>query len=132
MNRKFKGDKANMQTKGAILRTLRHSRALTQKEIADYLGLTPKMISFYENDERTPPADILIKLADYFNVSIDYLLGRTTTNPTENNYGQKILPSFITREDLILLDKIKKLPAKERKMLDIMTNETNSTYNKGK
>lgn len=66
-----------MKFKGCILKELRENRGTTQRELAEYLGLTPKMISFYEKDERTPPSNILIKLADFFNVSTDFLLGRT-------------------------------------------------------
>lgn len=62
---------------GKRIRGLRIEKDVTQRELASFLGLTPKMVSFYENNERVPPADILIKLSKYFNVSVDYLLGRT-------------------------------------------------------
>ena len=59
------------------IRELRLANELTQKELSDYLGLTPKMISFYELGQRVPPSDILLKLAEKFQVSTDYLLGNT-------------------------------------------------------
>lgn len=62
-------------TLGNRIRELRKRQHWTQKELADHLGLTPKMISFYENNERTPPADILISLSQLFHASTDYLLG---------------------------------------------------------
>lgn len=62
---------------GKIIRELRTEKGITQNDLSNYLGLTPKMISFYELGERFPPYDIIIKLADYFNVSTDYLLGRS-------------------------------------------------------
>lgn len=65
-----------MKVDGNRLRELRKNKQLTQKQVADYLNLTPKMISFYENEERVPPADILSKLADYYGVTTDFLLGR--------------------------------------------------------
>ncbi|KXG78248.1 helix-turn-helix domain-containing protein [Thermotalea metallivorans] len=69
---------------GERIRLLRNEKEITQRELAEYLGLTPKMISFYENGERFPPHDIIIKLSDYFNVSTDYLLGKTDIrNPYE-------------------------------------------------
>ena len=71
-------------TKGGVLldignkiKILRLSHTWTQKHLASQLGLTPKMISFYENNERVPPADILVKLSKIFDVSTDYLLGLT-------------------------------------------------------
>jgi repressor LexA len=51
---------------------------LTQRELADYLGVSPKMVSFYELNQRNPPNEALIKLARKFDVSTDYLLGRTS------------------------------------------------------
>lgn len=62
---------------GKRIRKLRLERGVTQSELSNYLGLTPKMVSFYELEQRFPPQDIIIKLADYFNVSADYLLGRS-------------------------------------------------------
>lgn len=63
------------------IRDLREDRDLKQQEMADYLQCTQVCYSHYENGRRDIPTDILIKLADYYNVSIDYLLGRTD-NPT--------------------------------------------------
>ena len=57
------------------LKELRQQRNKTQQEIADFLNLTPKAVSFYELGQRDIPNDTLIKLADYFHVSTDYLLG---------------------------------------------------------
>lgn len=58
------------------IKLLRLNNNLTQKDLASKLGLTPKMISFYELGDRVPPPDMLEKLADIFHVSTDYLLGR--------------------------------------------------------
>ena len=65
-------------TIGNRIRKLRLMKQLTQKELSVQLGLTPKMISFYENNERVPPADILVKIAAIFQVSTDFLLGLST------------------------------------------------------
>lgn len=69
---------------GKIIRVLRLEKGITQNELSNYLGLTPKMVSFYELGERFPPYDIINKLADYFNVSTDYLLGRSEIKNSEN------------------------------------------------
>lgn len=69
---------------GIRIKELRIENSLTQKELADFLNLTPKMISFYELGQRTPPSDIIIKLSEKFGVSTDYLLGKTNfRNHTE-------------------------------------------------
>jgi repressor LexA len=59
------------------IKQLRTENNLTQKELADYLGLTPKMISFYELGQRIPPSDIIVKLSQKFGVTTDYLLGNS-------------------------------------------------------
>lgn len=60
-----------------IFKDLRTKKSVTQLTIAEYLDVTPRTIRFYETGERKPDFDGLIKLADYFNVSIDYLVGRS-------------------------------------------------------
>lgn len=59
------------------LKELRTAHNLSQKQLADVLGTTARAISFYENGLREPNIAALIALADYFGVSVDYLLGRT-------------------------------------------------------
>lgn len=61
---------------GSILKQLRKARKLTQDEIADMLYITKRTYASWERNEREPGFDTLCKLADYFNVSTDYLLGR--------------------------------------------------------
>lgn len=58
-------------------------KGLTQKQLADALGITEIAIQNYENNRRKPAYDILIAMADYFDVSLDYLAGRTD-NPAVN------------------------------------------------
>lgn len=59
---------------GTRLKELREKYDVTQKEIADLLGVTPKAVSFYELDQRSPSLDMVVKLANRFNVTTDYLL----------------------------------------------------------
>lgn len=71
------------------LKKLRKSKNLLQSDIANTLGISKATYSTYEIGTRTPPADMLCKLADYFNVTTDYLLGRTSDNIFENSYIPK-------------------------------------------
>ncbi len=59
------------------IRDLREDNDKTQTEIADYLGMKQPQYYRYENGSRDIPSDILIKLADFYGVSVDYILGRT-------------------------------------------------------
>lgn len=60
-----------------ILRALRIENGLTQKELAKILNSTDKNIWNYEKGLATPPVEILIAYANYFEVTVDFLIGRT-------------------------------------------------------
>lgn len=59
------------------IRNLREDRDLTQEKLAGTLNLTQRTYSRYENGDSMMPLDVLTQLADYYGVSVDYLLGRT-------------------------------------------------------
>lgn len=87
------------------IKELRKQRDILQTKLALDLNLTQEAISSYETERVTPSADVLIKLADYFNTNIDYLLCRTEYNlPIAD-----IKPSNIDDEQFKLLTKINKL-----------------------
>ena len=65
------------------LKELRKKKGFSQLRLATDLHTTQNTISRYETGEREPGIDELIKIADYFNVSVDYLIGRTE-NPKMN------------------------------------------------
>lgn len=60
-----------------IFKRLRSSSGLTQAEMAEKLGISRSTIGMYETGAREPDFETLEKIADFFNVDIDYLLGRT-------------------------------------------------------
>ena len=59
------------------IRNFREDRDLTQKQVAEMLGMSQTGYSKYETGENDIPTQILIKLADDYNTTTDYLLGRT-------------------------------------------------------
>ena len=59
------------------IRDLREDRDLKQKEIADLLMCDQSLYSKYERQERPLPLELAVKLADFYCVNMDYLLGRT-------------------------------------------------------
>ena len=59
------------------IRDLREDADLFQKDIAEILNCSQVCYSQYERGKRDIPTDVLIKLADFYEVSVDYLLGRT-------------------------------------------------------
>ena len=68
---------------GERLASLRNSRAVSQQAIADVLGVGKSAVSMMESGNRAASADVLIALADYFDVSLDYLCGRSD-DPTRH------------------------------------------------
>lgn len=60
---------------GDKLKTLRTEAGMTQTELAKRLNVTNSVVSYYELQERSPSPDVLIRLADIFHVTTDYLLG---------------------------------------------------------
>lgn len=62
------------------IRALREDADITQKQVAEFLHCSQQVYSNYELGQRDIPTDILIKLAEFYNVSTDFLLG-LTSNP---------------------------------------------------
>lgn len=59
------------------LKELRKSRKLTQVSLQMQTGIEQALLSKFENEERVPPTETLLRLAEFYNVSIDYILYRT-------------------------------------------------------
>lgn len=96
------------------LKKLRNEKNLLQKEIAKKLKITTSAYGFYEQGKRTPDTETLNKIAEFYNVSIDYLLGRTnirdsadkiTNSLNSNPELSEFWNSLRNREDLQLLFK---------------------------
>lgn len=73
-----------------IYKQLRKSKNLTQIEFANILNVDQSTISKWEQDKSVPDIQMLSTLADFFNVSTDYLLGKTTYKPEPKPKGKKI------------------------------------------
>jgi transcriptional regulator with XRE-family HTH domain len=92
---------------GSRLFTTRKAKGLSQKELGDLVGLSKRMISYYEGDTPGPPVAILKKLADTLNVTTSYLMQES---PLKASNGEEISPTL--RKHIAAL---KKLPTKEQK-----------------
>lgn len=76
------------------LREVRKSRNTTMKKLGSELGLAESTISLYETGKRQPDFETVLKLADYFGVSVDYLLGRDTKGPSLTDDEVSLLGSY--------------------------------------
>lgn len=68
------------------IKRLRIENNLTQAELADCLSVSPQAVSRWENDQAYPDIELLAKLADYFNVSVDELMGREISKTLSQKY----------------------------------------------
>lgn len=71
------------------LKELRQRRHLKQTDMAAFLQITPRHYQDYEYGKVNPPASTLIALADYFNVSLDYLVGRSNDPIIHNRRNEE-------------------------------------------
>ena len=63
-----------------VLKLLREERGLKQKDAADRMGIAQALLSHYENGKRECGLDFLVQASDFYGVSVDYLLGRTSSH----------------------------------------------------
>ena len=83
---------------GENLKRLRLQEGLTQQQLADRLGVTKSVVSYYELQERYPSPEVLTKLASVFHVTTDYLLGLEK--------GEMLDLSGLDEEDIIIIKKL--------------------------
>lgn len=81
-----------MNNFAGVLRNLRIENNYRQEDLAEFLGLSKQVISNYENALREPSFEILIKLSDFFMVSTDYLLGRTSFRNYSEAHDLEVCP----------------------------------------
>lgn len=75
------------------IRDLREDRDLTQREMGEILLCSQRVYSDYERGVLDIPTEILIRLADFYNVSTDYILGRTDIREMARKQQEKFAPS---------------------------------------
>ena len=80
------------------MKKIRESLQLTQVKVANDLKLSRQVYNFYENGKRNPDMQTLIKIADYYGVSIDSLLGRTNVIKPENIDEDDLLSKINTAD----------------------------------
>ncbi len=93
------------------LKQLRKERSLTQAALAKYLNITRQGYANYENELTNPTPSILIKLADFFECSVDYLIGR------ESEIGTVIINNDLKEGETELLNIYRKQSEQKRQFL---------------
>lgn len=90
--------RGNMRSFGEILTSLREERGIYQKELAAILKVSVGTVSNYENNIHFPDQDALLQLADYFGVTVDYLLGRTSYRYSLDTLNEEYAPGMTVAE----------------------------------
>ena len=103
------------------LKTLRASRHISQRELAEQAGLSKSLISMLESGAREPRTEHLEALADFFNVDIDYLLGRsdkTTVLDPDRLFVQQQY-----EKNGILFRKVGELNEEQQKLVEALVDQ---------
>ena len=107
-----------MASFGELLRELRDDRKLTQKGLAEKICVTVGTISNYENDQHLPDIEKLIMLADLFDVTTDYLLGRAASPCSPDVFQQRLTPEVTVASFLKTFQKLS--PSRQQALILIM------------
>lgn len=94
------------------LRKLRMNKGVSQQTLADFLGMSQQAINRYERHKVEPDIYTLILLADYFNTTVDYLIGHTPTESPET--------SEPTKEEWALLRSYRRLSESEKDSIELV------------
>ena len=98
------------------LRKLREEKAISQRQLADVISVSQQSINKYENHNIEPDIDTLMKMADYFETSVDYIIGHS-------NVRRKIeiINSYdLNLDETELVDAYRKLSSKQRNSVKLI------------
>lgn len=113
-------------TFGEKLRKLRIEKGITQEKLGEIIGVSDRVIGYYEADNRFPKDDLLLnKIADYFNISLDYLLGRTENKEFIQNIDKKLQDNdiAIAANSKVDLGKLAQIDNKTAKLINTLIDD---------
>ena len=100
------------------LKALRKKAGVSQQVLADFLGVSQQSINQYENQAVEPDIYLLSAMADFFHVSIDFLVGREYSDEDKTH----IVTAHISQQEHSLLEKYRALGPSEQKCVDTVVN----------
>lgn len=83
------------------MKKLREEKGLMQQDVCNALDIEQSTLANYENNRRVPKTDILIEIANYYGVSLDYLVGRTDDRLDSSKRRSKDLNKFLQQSEII-------------------------------
>ena len=96
------------------LKLLRSKNGISQQALADIIGVSQQSINKYENHNIEPDIKTLILLADYFNTSVDYLIGNTDIE----RKIERVITADLNEEELSVINKYRLLSSEEKRSLE--------------
>ncbi len=93
---------------GDVIKHLRTEHNITQQDLAQLVGVKTSTVGMYETGARQPSYEIIIKIADYFSVSTDYLLGR--------------IQAELSADEAVIAKEINMLTLEEKKVIRTLLN----------
>lgn len=110
---------------GKRIKELRDLNKVTQEQLANYLGVAPQTVYKYEKEINEPDLTSTSKIANYFGVSLDYLLGRTEKTNTVKEIDKKLSDNdiHIAANSKVDLGKLAKLDDKQAKIINNLIDD---------
>ena len=109
-----------MATYGNAITELRKSRRLTQADMAAKLKVSVGTVSNYETERHIPDLDTLCWFADFFNVTLDYILGRTQSTFSMDTLNRELAEGLTAGDFLKVLDEME--PENRQVMVDVISS----------
>lgn len=98
------------------LKSLRQSRNISQQQLADSIGVSQQSINKYENHNVEPDISLLISIAEYFNTSVDYLIGHSEINHVIEN----VKTYDLNKDESRIIDGYRKLTHNEKESIHLI------------
>lgn len=109
------------------LKEIREKRGKTQKEVADFLGRTVSTYANYESERRDMDTDTLLVLAEYFDVTTDYILGRAREEELKSKENENATDDLLLKEAYRIAAQIQQLPrfrrAEARRYIEFLLSD---------
>lgn len=95
------------------LKVLRKQHNLSQQKLADILHISQQSVYKYENNITSPDLDTLIKMADFFNTSVDYIIGHTEIS----HKIEPVTDSMLNQDEILLLSSYRQLSHSQQNLI---------------
>lgn len=115
-----------LQIFGLRLKELREERGISQRELAEIIGISKGAVYYYESDGRAPDIVTLEKISDYFDISADYLLGRTNARTKKPLLKSICDKTGLSDKSVLMLARLKKENNSRLRIINLLLEQANS------